>query len=422
MQDSRTHILYIAEYSTGGSVESLLCLVGGLDKKVFKATVLFARMPDSAICDRFESGGASVLSLYPRSSNVGAPKQLQKLNMQSRVRAVLGQRVESVYESLKFAIHFFRFRLPVQKAILRKIDQVLPDLIHLNNGIVGDMAGIRAASARHIPAVCHIRNFRKLPKLSVATSRSVSVFICISRAVREHLIKAGVAPDRCVVVPNAVNPVRFNEAAISTAGLREEFGWNESHKLFALVGRLVSWKGQDYFLKAIATARKTDTSVRGLIVGDGEATSGSDAYVGRLKTLASELNLDEFVTFTGHRTDVPNIMKSVDGVICASSDPEPFGRVIIESMAVGTPAIATNAGGAADIIADGVDGLLVPIKDSDALAEAILRVSGDDAFAREMREAAMRTVADRYTEKQHVARVRDVYRTILDSQQKDSSR
>ena len=58
MSRSPTHILYIAEFSTGGSVESLLCLVGGLDKQAFKATVLFYTMPNPAVCDRFRAGGA----------------------------------------------------------------------------------------------------------------------------------------------------------------------------------------------------------------------------------------------------------------------------------------------------------------------------------------------------------------------------
>ena len=415
MQDSRTHILYIAEYSTGGSVESLLCLVGGLDKNAFSATVLFTRMPDSAVCQRFETAGATILSVFPQSKGEGTRKQLQKLDMQSKVRAALGRRIEGLYESLKFALHYLRFRRPVYKATVRIINQVQPDLIHLNNGIVGDMSGIRAAHACRVAAVCHIRNFRKLPPLSVRASRPVSMFVCISGAVRDHLVEYGVNAHRCIVIPNAVDPVRFNEAAISTDGLREEFGWNSSHKVFALVGRLVSWKGQDYFLKAIAKARNSDISIRGLIVGDADPSSVHTDYIDSLKSLAGKLGIEDSVTFAGHRTDIAKIMKSADGVICASSDPEPFGRVIIESMAVGTPAIATNAGGAADIITDGVDGLLVPIRDSAALAKAMLRLSGDDSFAQDMRTAAMQTVAERYTEKRHVARVCDVYRTVLES-------
>ena len=412
----RTHILYIAEFSTGGSVESLLCLVGGLDKATFKATVLFFSLPGETTCARFEAAGATVCSLYPRHSDKGSPKHLPKFQLQSKIRAALGRRIEQSYASLKYTLHFLRFRLPIFAAIRQQIDRIQPDLVHLNNGADSDTVGILAARTHHIPTICHVRTFGELTYLSSAAARSVSVFLCISNAVQDWLTGYGIEPGRCVVVPNAVDPDRFNESAISQAEIRKEFGWDSSDKVFALVGRVVSWKGQDFFIEAIAEARKTNASIRGLIVGDGDSTTAGGAYVARLRSLVNDLNLDDSLKFTGHRTDIPNIMKSADAVICASSLPEPFGRVIIESMAVGTPAVATNAGGATDIITDGVNGILVPMKDSDALAHAMLRLSRDTDFAQKIRSAAMQTVADRYTVKRHAEHICTIYRSVLESQ------
>jgi len=421
MSRSPTHILYIAEFSTGGSVESLLCLVGGLDKQAFKATVLFYTMPDRTICERFESTGATVLALYPQSSNKGGPKQLQKYNLQSRVRTIFGRRIERFYESLKFALHLLRFRLPICIAISRQISMVQPDLIHLNNGARSDVPGILAARTHDIPSVCHVRNFGKVPSLGITAVRSVKVFLCISNAVRDQLVDYGIETGRCVVVPNAVDTEQFSESALSTVGIRSEFGWDKSHKVFALIGRLVSWKGQDFFIQAIAEAQKTDPTIRGLIVGEGEALPGNDAYVGQLRSMVSALGLDDSITFTGHRSDIPSIMKASDAVICASSLPEPFGRVIIESMAVGTPAVATDAGGVTDIITDGENGILVSIKDSEAIAHAMLRLSQDSNFAQKLRSAAMLTVADRYTVKRHVDQVCSIYNSVLEPQLRNSA-
>jgi len=421
MPRSRIHILYIAEYSTGGSVESLLCLVGGLDKNAFKATVLFYTMPNATMCERFEAAGATALALYPGGSGKGDRRPLQKHNLQGKVRRLAGRHVEHFYESLKFAFHFFRVRRPIVKAIRAKLKEIEPNLVHLNNGIVSDMPGILAARACRVPMVCHIRTFGKLTYPSILAAHSVDRFVCISRGVRDHLTGDGIDPATCIVIPNAVDPVRFNESTNPAAGLRAEFGWDHTHKVFVLAGRVVSWKGQDYFIRAIAEARETDQSIRGLIVGSSEASPSNDSYVSGLKSLVSELGLEDIIRFAGHRTDIPNIMKAADSVVCASSLPEPFGRVIIESMAVGTPAIATNAGGAADIITDGTDGLLVPIKDSAALAQAMLRLSRDDALAQDLRKAAMQSVADHYTVEQHVARVTDVYRSLLAAQQQDSA-
>jgi len=422
MSRSRTHILYVAEYSTGGSIESLLCLVGGLDKGSFKATVLFYTMPDPAVCERVESAGAEILALYPRSSHKSTPKELKKYNLQTRVRKAFGRRIERVYESIKFALHFFRYRLSIYRAIRRKVTEIRPDLMHMNNGVVSDMPGIMAARVTRIPAICHIRTLRKLTHLSIVAARSVKRFLCISNAVQERLIDNGIESSHCVVVPNSVDTEIFSESTVSAIDIRSEFGWDEKQTVFSLVGRVVSWKGQDYFIKAIAEARRIDASIRGLIVGDGETSSSNNEYVSKLRSLISDLKLDDSVMFTGHRSDVPNIMKSTDAVICASSLPEPFGRVIIESMAVGTPVVATDAGGAPDIISDGVNGLLAPVKDSAALAAAMLRLSQDSGLVQKLRSAAMQTVADRYTVKRHVAQVCDVYRSVLETQLRDSAK
>ena len=417
MAPTRTHILYVAEFSTGGSIESLLTLIGGLDKLSFNATVLFYTMPDPAVCARIESAGASAVALYPHTSEKVAPGQLRKYNLQAKVRKIFGRRIERFYESLKFALYFVRFRRSIYRALRDKISEIHPDLVHLNTGVATDTPGTWAARTCRIPAICHVRDFDRLTYLSVAAARSVSVFVCISFAVRKHLINFGIDPDRCIVVPNAVDLTRFNDSELPAVDIRTEFGWSSAHKVFVLAGRVVSWKGQDYFIEAIAEARKTDVSIRGLIVGEGEASQGNQTYVARLHSLVSELGLDEVVKFTGHRTDVQDIMKAADVVVCASSSPEPFGRVIIESMAVGTPVVATNAGGAPDIITDGENGILVSMKDSDALAKAMLRLSKDENFAQGLRSAALLTVTDRYTVRRHADQISDIYRSVLGLQQ-----
>jgi len=408
MADSPRHILYIAEFSTGGSIESLYTLISGLDKESYGATVLFYSMPESRIHERFEAAGATVLALYPRKAAERSPPQLQKHNLQSKVRSLLGHRVESIYYSFKFAVHFLRFRLPVYRAIRRQIGLIKPDLVHCNNGARTDTAGILAARSHGIPSVCHVRTFGKVSSLGVRLIRSNRRFLCISDAVRKQLIGYGVDAARCVVVPNAVDASRYN-VSVSAVDIHTEFGWDSADKIFALIGRLVHWKGQDYFIQAIAEARKTDPSIRGLIVGSADGASEKDTYMNNLKALVRNAGVEDSVKFTGHRTDVPNIMRSADAVICPSSLPEPFGRVIIESMAVGTPAIATNAGGATDIIDDAVNGLMVPLKDGAALATAMLRISSDDALAHALRDAALQAVADHYLAERHVSQVCDIY-------------
>lgn len=417
MSTRRTHILYVTEFSTGGSIESLLTLIGGLDKGEFRATVLFHLMPDSAICERVETAGAEVVCINPRGPAKREYRKPKRLNMQLRLRRRLGERIEYVYASIKYAFYYARSRLPVYRAIREQLQKIRPDLVHFNNTVIADTPGIHAARTCGIPAVAHVRNFGEVTYLSVVISRSIRTFICISTAVHDYLVSRGVDEKHCIVIPNAVDLERFSHAETMPAPIREEFGWSETDKVIAMVGRIVSWKGQRYFIRAIAEARKSDASIHGLIVGDDFETGERDDYIFNLKSLIEELDLGDAIRFAGHRSDIPNVMKAADVVVCASSKPEPFGRVIIESMAVGKPVIATDAGGATDIIDNGVNGLLVPIRNSDAMAEAMVRLIRDNDFSNTIRSAGLQSVADRYTVAKHAERVSDIYRNVLELQQ-----
>jgi glycosyltransferase involved in cell wall biosynthesis len=110
---------------------------------------------------------------------------------------------------------------------------------------------------------------------------------------------------------------------------------------------------------------------------------------------------------------VPRLMSALDVVVLSSSAPEPFGRVVIEGMAAGKPVVATAAGGVLDIIEDGLNGLLVPCKDSKAMAEAILQLLSDRGKAERMGLAARQRVAERFTVEHHVAKVQSVYESVM---------
>ena len=415
MSGHRTHVVYIAEYSTGGSIESLLTLVAGLDKREFRTTVLFYRLPDESTHKRIQDAGAEITSLYPSASNSAARRQLKKYNLQSKVRKYFGRRIERAYSSLKFMIYFARFRRSIYRDLCRKLGTMQPDLAHLNTGIANDTPAALATRRRRIPTVGHVRDLDELTYLSIRAARSVRMFICISSAVRDNLVKHGISPEKTIVVPNAVDLTRFDSSNVRPADMRSEFGWDHSDAVFVLAGRIVSWKGQDDFIRAIAIARQGDHSIRGLIVGEGDQSEESDAYISRLKKTIVDLGIDDSVKFSGHRRDIPELMKSADGVVCPSSSPEPFGRVIIESMAVGTPVIATAAGGATDIITDGMNGLLVPPKDSPALAAGLLRLTNEPEVSARLCSRALLAVKDRYSVGQHVRSICEIYRSVLDN-------
>ncbi len=134
-----------------------------------------------------------------------------------------------------------------------------------------------------------------------------------------------------------------------------------------IFGRISPWKGQDVFLKAIAKI----PDVNAVIVGG--IQFGEDAYAQDLKMLARDLGIEDRVLFTGHTDEVPKAMAACDVIAHCSTSPEPFGLVIVEAMACGVPVIASDAGGAQEIIAPGENGWLTPMGDEAALADKVKR-------------------------------------------------
>ena len=161
--------------------------------------------------------------------------------------------------------------------------------------------------------------------------------------------------------------------------VRQELGIPDAAPVAAIIGRLQPWKGQDVFMRAAARVAKEMPEARFLIVG-GAAMPGDEAYSAQLRRAARELALPDRVFFLGDRQDVPDLLAASNVVVHASTEPEPFGLVIIEAMAAGRAVIASRGGGPSEIIEEGNSGLLTTPGNDEELAAAMLRVLRDDEF------------------------------------------
>ena len=170
--------------------------------------------------------------------------------------------------------------------------------------------------------------------------------------------------------------------------------------LIGMFGRISRWKGQEVFLRAMAQI----PDVNAVIAGG--AHFGEQEYDKQVRALARELGIEGRVVFAGHVDNALTLMASCDVVAHCSTSPEPFGQVILQSMLVGTPVIATDAGGAREIVIHDETGQLTPMKDHRALAVAIGRCLADPLWsrrlARQARERAQRSfsatvMASRFT-------------------------
>jgi glycosyltransferase involved in cell wall biosynthesis len=110
---------------------------------------------------------------------------------------------------------------------------------------------------------------------------------------------------------------------------------------------------------------------------------------------------------------VPRLLGICDVAVHSATEPEPFGRVVIEAMAAGVPIVATRGGGVLDIVEDGINGLLVPPADPAALADAIVSLATDRVRAQGLAQTGQRQVRERFTIQQQAAAIQDVYDALF---------
>ncbi len=142
----------------------------------------------------------------------------------------------------------------------------------------------------------------------------------------------------------------------------------------AVLAQITPWKGQDTAVEAVALLRDRGLDVRLLMAGEVKfrrplTRYDNDTYLRELRARVSALGLDDAVTFTGHRSDTPSLLRAVDCLLVPSWA-EPWGRVVVEAMAMETAVVATSVGGPAELIEDGRSGLLAPPRDPVAWADA----------------------------------------------------
>lgn len=180
-----------------------------------------------------------------------------------------------------------------------------------------------------------------------------------------------------------------------------------------LVATFARWKGHGRFLEALAKLPGTP-AVRGYVIGAPiYETDGSQRSLEELRRLARDLGISARVGFTGFVEKPASAMRALDIVVHASTEPEPFGLVIAESMACGRAVIAVQAGGAAEIIDDEVTALALRPGDSSHLAACIARLAADPALRARLAQAASASAAARFDSRHLASKLVPLYRGLV---------
>jgi L-malate glycosyltransferase len=225
-----------------------------------------------------------------------------------------------------------------------------------------------------------------------------------AEAIRDTLIEQGFRPDNIVVIRNGIRLSTFGKKE-KGAALRRELGLPPSAPLVVVSSRLNRMKGVEYFLDAASMLAPRFPEVRFLIVGDGGGRK-------ELEDRAGNLGLAKRVIFTGFRSDVPDLIPEA-AVSVLPSLSEGLSNSLLESMASGVPVIAARVGGNPEIVEHEVSGLLVPTRDSAALADAIGSLLQDPQLAASMGEAGRRRVAELFSMERSLSEVERFYERLL---------
>ncbi|MBA2683213.1 MAG: glycosyltransferase family 4 protein [Gemmatimonadaceae bacterium] len=203
-----------------------------------------------------------------------------------------------------------------------------------------------------------------------------------------------VPADRVYAVPLGADLERFR-TGLSTARVRAKYGLNGGRWMLT-VGRLVEHKGQDQVLRALALLRDSEPQLR-------YAVAGSGVYGKKLRALASELGVEDRVTFLGHvdDDDLPGLYNVAELYVGASrvavDHVEGFGISLVEAAATSLPVVAGREGGMPEAVDEGITGLLADPYDPASLAEAIAKVLRSPALAKELGMAGRRVAEEKYS-------------------------
>jgi len=345
LSDRLIHVARLITWLPAGGIERrLAALLPRLNQPPFRVSVVCLR-ERGPLADALEAAGVPVTLIALRS-------RLDPRGIRALAQWLREQRVDLVHA------HMYRSNVP--------------------GAIAARWAGVRRV-------LCQVHNIdtwetRRQRWMDRFLLRWRTAMIAVSEEVKRDVVaNLRCPPEKVRVLYNGIDLSEYGTAEPSPA-LRRELGVPEGARVVVMLARLVEQKRHTRLLQALEAIRRELPPTRLLLVGDGKLRAALEAEVRRR-------GLDDLVTFTGHRTDIPAILALAD-LSVLTSDREGFSNAIVESLAAGVPVVATDVGGNAEAIVDGESGLLVQPDDLPALAEGLRSLLRNEARRGEMSRAA----------------------------------
>ncbi|MBW4633214.1 MAG: glycosyltransferase family 4 protein [Iphinoe sp. HA4291-MV1] len=335
-------ILFLDQSGKPGGAE--LCLID--IAKPYKDNCLVGLFADGPFRDLLEQNHIPVQVLTNQSI------QVRKESSLAQGLGSLGQLIPLIAKVVQKARKFDFIYANTQKAL-----------------VVGALASFfsRRPLVYHLHDILSPEHFSQTNRRIAVTcaNRFASLVIANSQASQAAFVAAGGRLDITEVIYNGFDPKNYQSHESDVSQIKQQLGL-DGQFVVGHFSRLAPWKGQHILIEALV---QCPVDVTAILVGD--ALFGEQDYVQHLHQQVTALGLENRVKFLGFRSDIPLLMAACDLVAHTSIAPEPFGRVIVEGMLCGKPVVAAKAGGAIELVEDGVNGFLVAPEKPDQLAQVI---------------------------------------------------
>jgi glycosyltransferase involved in cell wall biosynthesis len=283
------------------------------------------------------------------------------------------------------------------------------DLIH-THGYKANLYGYAADRPFDLPllATCHnwagrtisLKTYYLLDRIVL---KRFDRIVAVSDRIVSLLRRTGIPQEKISRINNGIDIRNFSGSPISL----QKHETDHVSARVGVVGRLAHEKGLQFFLKAAREILNEQPKTEFLVVGDGPERA-------KLESIAHKLGMDKEVTFTGTRSDMPQVYASMDIFVLPSLN-EGMPLALLEAMAAGKPVVATRVGAIPSLVIPGQTGLMVEPRDASALRDSILQLINDSKLRQKLGQAGQRTVSDRFSAETMASNYLDLYRDLLGS-------
>lgn len=329
-----------------------------------------------------------------------------------------GELTVEVLPSLRRAIHPYRDLL-ARQAIGKAIQQFKPDVVHTHSA-KGGLLGRHVAWSLDVPAVVHTVHgapfhpyqsriarefFRRCERWA---ARRCHRMISVADAMTDLMVEAGVAPrEKFTTIYSGMDVEPFLRAGEHRDAVRSQYGLREDHVVVGKIARLFHLKGHEDLITAAATVARENPQVRFLLVGDGILRQ-------QLSERITGLGLSDHFVFAGlvPPSRVPALIGAMD-VLVHTSYREGLARALPQALIAGRPVVSYDIDGAREVAITGQTGILVPPKDTVALARALVTLVNDAELRSRLGRAGQMRLTETFRHQTMTRQIRQLYQQVL---------